>query len=97
MKLFWNILLSLAILLPASAPVAFAKDAARGKVKKIIYRSHTEVNLTGETVKGAIREPEVFYIFQRKRVEDKRVVKPLSTLSSHDEPMRASLKGALPQ
>lgn len=45
---------------------AFAQDNAVSN-KKVIYRKHTEVDLSGETVHGQARMPALFYIFQRKR------------------------------
>lgn len=56
--LFFTLLLSLGA--TGEEPVS--------KEKKIIrYKKHTDIDLTGTSVEGKARTPEIFYIFQRKR------------------------------
>jgi len=53
-----------------------SSGAVRSEGKKITkYRKYTEVDLTGATVNGSARAPEVFYIFQRKRSDRLSFVK----------------------
>ncbi len=74
-----------------------AVNSAAAKKKKIVYRSHTQVDLSGETVQGKIRAPEVFYIFQRKRSEAHHVVETPSGFEYHQEAVRAALGRSLPK
>ncbi len=79
---------------------AFADDApmtAGAKKKKIVYRSHTQVDLTGETVQGKIRAPEVFYIFQRKRSQSHHVVAAPDNFDYHDDALKSTLGRSLPK
>jgi hypothetical protein len=47
---------------------ALAADAQASKTHKIIkYKKYTELDLSGSSVEGKARTPELFYIFQRKR------------------------------
>ena len=74
-------------------------DAVQGgaKKKKIVYRSHTQIDLSGETVQGKIRAPEVFYIFQRKRSQSHHVVAAPDNFAYHDEALRETLGRSLPK
>jgi hypothetical protein len=72
-------------------------NSASAKRKKIVYRSHTQVDLSGETVQGKIRAPEVFYIFQRKRSEAHHVVETPLGFEYHQESIKAALGRSLPK
>jgi hypothetical protein len=67
----------------ASKPAAPPAEASTQKKKKVVYKSHTELDLSGDTIQGRIRAPEVFYIFQRKRADAHHVVKPPRTFDHH--------------
>jgi hypothetical protein len=71
----------------AASPDGDAPAAPAGKAskKKIVYQSHTQIDLTGETVQGKVRAPEVFYVFQRKRAEAHHVVKPPEDFNFHHD------------
>jgi hypothetical protein len=74
-----------------------APNSAAAKKKKIVYRSHTQVDLSGETVQGKIRAPEVFYIFQRKRSEAHHVVETPLGFEYHQESIKTALGRSLPK
>lgn len=75
-----------------------AAAAEKGNVKKkVVYRSHTQIDLSGETVQGKIRAPEVFYVFQRKRSEAHHVVKTPINLDYHDDAVAETLRKELPR
>ena len=72
-----------------SSSIVFAADntetsPAQKKVK-ILYKKHSEVNLTGNTVKGKTRVPEVIYIFQRKRSQGHQVIQPPNNFQNHKQ------------
>ena len=70
---------------------ALAKTTHKRR-KKVIYRTHTEVDLSGSAVQGKARAPEVFYIFQRKRTEDHDVIKTPVNLDHLRNPTLSRLK-----
>lgn len=77
---------------------AQSNSYAQGKTKqKIIYRTHTDIDFSGQTVQGRIRAPEVFYIFQRKRASGHSVITPPENLDYHKTTMLSRLKGGLPR
>ncbi len=59
-------------------------SSAPNKTKRVVYKSHTELDLSGDTIQGRIRAPEVFYIFQRKRADAHHVVRPPKTFEHHN-------------
>lgn len=73
----------LALLLILAAPVF----GAAGQ-KKVIYKSHTQIDFTGEKVEGKVKAPAVFYIFQRKRAQGHEAASVPASLSFHDAPMK---------
>jgi hypothetical protein len=63
MNKFFAIFNLIVILLSLSAQAQQSSN-----VRKIIkYKKYTEVDLSGSSVEGKARTPELFYIFQRKR------------------------------
>ena len=44
--------------------------------KRVIYRDHTSIDFSGEAVRGKIKNPSVFTIFQRKRSQDHQLARP---------------------
>ena len=68
-----------------------------GEKKKIIYRSHTQLDFSGETVQGKVRAPEVFYIFQRKRSEERHIVRTPASLSHQLEATLNRMQEGLPK
>ena len=71
--------------------------ADSGKKKKIVYRSHTQLDFSGETVQGKVRAPEVFYIFQRKRSESHHVVQTPISFDYHAQAAQDGLGRELPK
>jgi len=62
-----------------------AETASSGNTKTIIkYKERTTVDLTGTTVEGKIRTPEVFYIFKRKRALNGKIFTAPSDFNHHD-------------
>jgi hypothetical protein len=43
------------------------------KKRTVKFRKHTEFNFSGDRVDGKLKEAGVFYIFQRKRSEQKQL------------------------
>ncbi|MBN1114420.1 MAG: hypothetical protein JXA66_03690 [Oligoflexia bacterium] len=76
--------------------VAFAGEDPTVR-KKIIYRKHTELDFSGETVQGKIRAPEIFYIFQRKRTTGHDAIEYPRDFSNHDEETGRLLKELTPE
>ena len=76
---------------------AHGAETAGIKKKRIVYRSHTQVDLSGETVQGKIRAPEVFYIFQRKRSQAHHVVQTPENFDYHTGDVRETLARSLPK
>lgn len=68
-----------------------AQGTAEGK-KKVIYKSHTEIDFSGDKIEGKIKSPAVFYIFQRKRSLGHEAARSPADLSYHDRPMKKILK-----
>ena len=71
-------------------PLAHADNSKKGK--KVIYKSHTQVDFSGEAVQGKIRAPEVFYIFQRKRSNDHEVDMVPDHLGHHGPSIRQTME-----
>ncbi len=94
-------ILLLALTQPLASPkIAAAESSKASKVvtkKKFVYRSHTQIDLTGQTVQGKTRAPEVFYIFQRKRSEAHHVVRTPDSLGHQHDLVSDVLKGSLPK
>lgn len=68
-----------------------------GKKKKIVYRSHTQLDFSGETVQGKVRAPEVFYIFQRKRSEAHHVVQTPISFEHHESALLDAVRRSIPK
>jgi hypothetical protein len=83
----------------AAAPslATAAAEVTRTVKKKFVYRSHTQIDLTGQTVQGKTRAPEVFYVFQRKRSESHHVVHTPSSFDYHRGLAEDTLRRALPK
>ncbi len=57
---------------------------AEGRKKvRIKYRSHTQLDFSGNKVGGKIRAPAVFYVFQRKRSLGHKVIEPPEKFDWH--------------
>jgi hypothetical protein len=89
------VLLLLASVLGTTGPAARAADKVMKK--KFVYRSHTQIDLSGQTVEGKTRAPEVFYVFQRKRTESHHVVHTPGSFDYHRDVASDALKRALPR
>lgn len=76
---------------PEQSPAT--EESKPKKRTKIIYRSYTEVDLSGSAVQGKVRAPEVFYIFQRKRAEGHDVISAPQNLDHLKNPTFLKLKG----
>lgn len=60
----------------------FAQD--RKSVRKVVkYKKHSVVDLTGSMIRGKVRTPEIFYIFQRKRAKGRSFVQVPTNLNHH--------------
>ncbi len=80
---FKVVLLSILFFLGLVMSLEASADAP--KVKTVVkFKNHTQVDLSGETVQGKIRAPEIFYIFQRKRHGRHHVARPPATLDHHE-------------
>lgn len=85
------ILVSIFVLIGTT--VAYAQ---KGRTKKkVVYRSFTQLDFSGETVQGKIRAPEVFYIFQRKRSEAHKITDVPSNFNHHRYSTYLKIKGAV--
>lgn len=71
-----------------------AQGAATGK-KKVIYKSHTEIDFSGDKIEGKVKSPAVFYIFQRKRSLGHEAARSPARLSFHERSMKTILKEAI--
>ncbi|MBF0312668.1 MAG: hypothetical protein HQK50_06010 [Oligoflexia bacterium] len=104
MKLFHLFTFTLLLLLLMNLGIAKEKitksdksdDNSRVNVKTVIkYKKHTEVDLSGTIVKGKARNPEVFYIFQRKRSGSRAFVNTPNNLSHHKVKTSELVKGGI--
>ena len=57
--------------------------AQKNKRVKVVYKSHTSFDFTGDKVTGKIRAPAIFYVFQRKRSEGHKVIIPPLKFDGH--------------
>lgn len=73
----------IALLMLLQTGMSEAKDK-----KKVVYKSHTEIDFTGEKVEGKVKAPAVFYIFQRKRAQGHQATAAPKELGFHDRPMK---------
>jgi len=64
--------------------------------KKIIYKKHTILDFSAQTVQGKVRAPEIFYIFQRRKSAGHEVVITPKNLHYQSQLSIASLKAGLP-
>lgn len=67
----------------------------RKKRVKIKYKSHTQIDFTGEKIEGRLKAPAVFYIFQRKRSKGHQVSLAPQTLGFHDKEIKLIVKDTL--
>ena len=63
----------------------------------IRYKKYSEVDLSGAIIKGKIRTPEIFYIFQRKRSVGTEFVQVPANLDQHHQLTVNKLLEALPK
>lgn len=70
-------------------------QAAPPEKKKVVYKSHTQIDFTGDKIEGKVKAPAVFYIFQRKRSLGHEAARAPSNLSFHEESMKRILKDAI--
>ncbi len=77
------------------SPIVVIEAQAQTKRKKVIYKKHTELNFSGETVQGKARTPELFYIFQRKRSEGHKLLTAPESFKHRTPATAQSVKGAL--
>ncbi len=68
-----------------------------GKKKriKVVYRKHTQLDFTGGEIRGKIKTPAVFYIFQRKRTKAHHVITPVKNFDGHKKMTVAKLRNSL--
>lgn len=81
----------------AAADMKDTHSPSSGKKLKKIYRSHTQIDFSGETVQGKVRAPEIYYIFQRKRSTASHVVEVPQNLDYQHEDTANMLQKALPR
>ncbi len=65
------------------------------KKKKVKYKSHTQIDFTGEKIEGKVKTPAVFYIFQRKRSKGHSVASAPTNLDFNDTETKKVLYKAL--
>jgi hypothetical protein len=82
--------LLLSFFLMTSAVWASSRDK-----KKVVYKSHTQIDFTGDKIEGKVKAPAVFYIFQRKRSVGHLAAEAPARLSFHNAPMKKILKEAI--
>jgi hypothetical protein len=74
--------------------LSLAQNRPKKKVK-IKYKSHTQLDFTGEKIEGKVKAPAVFYIFQRKRSKGHEVAIPPRNLAFHQFEKKVILKKAM--
>ncbi len=74
---------------------ALAQVPVQKKNVKIKYKSHTQLDFTGEKIEGKVKAPAVFYIFQRKRSTGHQVAEVPRTLAQHEGEIKSILKEAI--
>ena len=87
--------LYLIAIMTVTANLAFAQEADQPQ-KTVKYRSHTQIDFTGQTIQGKIRTPEVFYIFQRKKTSGHNVITTPDHFDHHRQTTVDILEKALP-
>lgn len=74
----------------------FFNGSLFAKKQKIIkYKKITYLDFSGHVVKGKIRSPEIFYIFQRKSTDGHNVLVPPPNLEHHHRPSLRILEETL--
>jgi len=97
-NIFKNLFFAVVAFLVLMPGTVFAEVKSQDTSRKVIkYKKYTEVDLSGSTVKGKIRTPAVFYIFQRKRSQGASFVTPPKDLNHHKELATTTFVGALPK
>jgi len=86
--------LFLAIIFVTAPTFAFSDENKRVITK---YKQFTEVDLSGSSVEGKARTPELFYIFQRKRAAGHDAVSLPSSFAEHRAETFELLKKAVPE
>ncbi|MGE0615223.1 MAG: hypothetical protein AB7P04_06255 [Bacteriovoracia bacterium] len=79
----------------SKAPARTVAAAHSDPGKKVRYRTHTQLDFSGQAIQGKIRAPEVFYIFQRRRSEGHQVVTPPSDFHYHSPDIQKVVQEAL--
>lgn len=75
-----SIYLFLALVVLINIDLAYAQGRKKVVVK---YRSHTQLDFSGNKIGGKIRAPAVFYVFQRKRSKGHQVISPPENFREH--------------
>ena len=89
----WGIFLLVIVGGMSSYGGALAQKVTIEKVYK--YRKNQVVDLSGSTVAGKIRTPEIFYIFQMKRSKGQDFITNPKDLQHHQSLSMRRLKGAI--
>jgi hypothetical protein len=75
---------------------ALTAEAQSSNTRKITkYKKYTEVDLSGSSVEGKARTPELFYIFQRKRSQGHDTVTLPKRFKEHHYMTRQAASEAL--
>ncbi|MBL7663492.1 MAG: hypothetical protein JNM93_00050 [Bacteriovoracaceae bacterium] len=90
-----NLMLMTFLFLATSALAQNPVNSGAKKNVKIKYKSHTQLDFTGEKIEGKVKAPSVFYIFQRKRSLGHQVSLVPKTLGFHDAEIKHIVKEAL--
>jgi len=69
-------------------------EASKKKVK-VVYKKHTQLDFSGGEIRGKIKTPAVYYIFQRKRSKEHHVVAPVRNFSGHKDMTMVALRKSL--
>lgn len=73
---------------------SFAQDDPKKKVK-VRYKKHTQLDFSGGEIRGKIKTPAVYYIFQRKRSKEHHVIAPVTNFRGHKDMTIDTLKKSL--
>ncbi|OFZ21855.1 MAG: hypothetical protein A2202_00315 [Bdellovibrionales bacterium RIFOXYA1_FULL_36_14] len=70
------------------------EDVSKKKVK-VVYKKHTQLDFSGGEIRGKIKTPAVYYIFQRKRSKEHHVVAPVRNFDRHKDMTIVALRKSL--
>ncbi|OFZ52183.1 MAG: hypothetical protein A2381_01845 [Bdellovibrionales bacterium RIFOXYB1_FULL_37_110] len=76
------------------ASAVMSEDASKKKVK-VVYKKHTQLDFSGGEIRGKIKTPAVYYIFQRKRSKEHHVVAPVRNFDGHKDMTIVALRKSL--